>query len=194
VSVSNPSNESDWLAWLRRIIAGDADAEAELVSRYKDGVAIVINRVVHDESILEDLSQETFRIALEKIREGQVRDPERFSGFICGIARNLAIQYVRRKRRLRNQEEIGQVEQIRDPQPDQFEQLWHKERAEVVRQVIGELKAERDREVLIRYFIAEEDKDHICADMGLISLQFNSVLHRALKRFKELYVKRFGDL
>ena len=192
--MSNPSNESDWLAWLRRIIAGDADAEAELVSRYKDGVAIVINRVVHDESILEDLSQETFRIALEKIREGQVRDPERFSGFICGIARNLAIQYVRRKRRLRNQEEIGQVEQIRDPQPDQFEQLWHKERAEVVRQVIGELKAERDREVLIRYFIAEEDKDHICADMGLTSLQFNSVLHRALKRFKELYVKRFGDL
>jgi len=192
--MSNPSNESDWLAWLRRILAGDADAEAELVSRYKKGIAIIINRVVHNESIVEDLSQETFRIALEKIREGRVREPERLSGFICGIARNLAVQNVRRKPQLNDHMESSQAEQIRDSQPDQFEQLWHKQRAEIVRQLISDLKVERDRKILIRYFIAEEDKEQICADLRLTSLQFNTVLNRALKRFKELYIKRFGDL
>ena len=177
---------------MRRIIAGDADAEEDLVRRYKDGIAIIIGRIVHNQSATEDLSQDTFRITLEKIRDGDVREPERLSGFISSVARNVAIEYVRRMRRLMNQEEIGNAEQIRDPQPDQLEQLWRKERAAIVRQVIGELKVERDREVLLRYYIAEEDKDRICADLGLTSLQFNSVISRALKRFKELYLKQFG--
>jgi RNA polymerase sigma-70 factor (ECF subfamily) len=194
VDVVKVSDETDWLEWLRRIIACDADAEAELVRRYKDGVAIIIQQIVHNESVAEDLSQETFRISLEKIRDGDVRDPNRLSGFICGIARNLAIDSVRKMRRAMQREDIGKAEQIIDSQPDQYEQLWRKEKAEIVRQTISELKSERDREVLFRYYIAEEDKARICADLGLTSQQFNSVVSRALKRYKELYTKRFGVL
>jgi RNA polymerase sigma-70 factor (ECF subfamily) len=191
MNMVNVINETDWLEWMQRITAGDADAEAELVRRYKNGIAIIIGRIVHDESVTEDLSQDTFRIALGKIRKGDVREPERLSGFICGIARNVAIDHIRRRQRAINQEEIGNAEQIPDPQADQFEQLWRKERAEIVRQTIKELKVERDREVLSRYYIAEEDKEQICADLGLTSQQFNSVIFRALKRYKELYLKRF---
>ena len=187
-------NETDWLEWVRRITARDAWAEEELVRRYKDGIAIIIGRIVRNESAAEDLSQETFRIVLKKIGDGDVHEPERLSGFICGVARNVAIEHVRRMRRFTNQIEIGDAEQIRDSRPDQFEQLWHKERAEIVRRAISDLKAERDREVLSRYYIAEEDKDQICADLGLTSQQFNSVIFRALKRYKELYIKRFGEL
>jgi RNA polymerase sigma-70 factor (ECF subfamily) len=186
------SDETEWLNWLQRITRGDADAEEELVHRYKDGIAIIINRIVRSESDTEDLSQETFRIALEKIRDGEVREPDRLSGYICSIARNVAIEHVRKIRRATNQEEIDQAEQIRDPQPDQFEQLWRKQRAEIMRQMINELKSERDRKVLFRYYIAEEEKEQICEDLGLTSLQFNSVIFRALKRYKELYLKRFG--
>jgi RNA polymerase sigma-70 factor (ECF subfamily) len=192
--VVKSSNETDWIEWLRRISAGDANAEEELVRRYKDGIAIIIQRIVRDETVAEDLSQDTFKIALEKIRDGDVREPERLSGFICGVARNLAIDAVRKMRRATNQEEVCNAEQVRDSQPDQFEQLWRKERAEIVRQTIGEMKVERDRELLFRYYIAEEDKDHICVDLGLTSQQFNSVVFRALKRYKELYTKRFGDI
>jgi RNA polymerase sigma-70 factor (ECF subfamily) len=192
--VVKASDETRWLEWLRRITDGDAEAEEEMVRRYKDGIAIIIHRIVQNESVTEDLSQETFRIVLEKIRCGDVREPERLSGFICGVARNLAIDSVRKMRRAMNQEDIDNADQIRDSQPDQFEQLLRKERAEIVRRTIGELKAERDREVLFRYYIAEEDKDRICADLGLTSQHFNSVISRALKRYKELYMKRFGHL
>jgi RNA polymerase sigma-70 factor, ECF subfamily len=192
VNVVKTSNTTDWLEWVQRITAGDADAEAELVRRYKDGIAIIIGRIVHNESVTEDLSQDTFRIALEKIRDGDVRDLDRLSGFICAVARNVALEYVRRMRRAMNQEEIGKAEQIQDHQPDQLEQLWRKERAEIVRQTINELTVERDRQVLFRYYIAEEDKDQICADLGLTSQLFNSVIFRALKRYKELYLKRLG--
>ena len=187
------SKETEWLEWMRRLIAGEADAEGDLVRRYQDGIAIIIGRLVHNDSVIDDLSQETFRIVIEKIRAGDVRQPERLSGFICSVAHNLALDYLRRTRREMSQEEVGEAEQVRDPQPDQFDWLWHKERAEIVRQLIGELKVERDREVLFRYYIAEEEKDQICADLGLTSRQFNSVIFRALKRYKELYLKRLGE-
>jgi RNA polymerase sigma factor (sigma-70 family) len=159
-----------------------------LVRLYKNGIAIIIGRIVHNESATEDLSQETFRIALEKIRDGDVREPERLSGFICGVARNIAIEYVRRMRRLVNQEEVGNAEQIPDPHPDQFEQLWRKERAEIVRQVLNEMKVQRDSDVIFRFFIADEDGDTICADLGLTKRQFSLILYRALRRYRELYI------
>ena len=193
MKVIKAGNETDWADWVWQITFGNAAAEGELFHRYKDGVAIIIGGIVRNESVAEDLSQETFRISLEKIREGDLREPEKLSGFICGVARNVALGYVRRMRRLTNQEGTVDAEQIRDPQPDQFEQLWRKERSEIIHQLLGEIKIERDREVLSRYYIAEEDKEQICADLGLTSNHFNSVIFRALKRYKELYIKRIGE-
>lgn len=192
VNVVKMSKEAAWLEWVQRITAGDAEAETELVRRYKDGIAIIIGRIVHNEAVIEDLSQDTFTIVLKKLRDGDVREPERLSGFICAVARNLAIEYVRKLRRTINQEELDTAEQIRDPQPDQFEQLLRKERAAIVRQMLDELPVERDREVLFRYYIAEEEKEQICAALGLTSPQFNSVIFRALKRYRELYLKHGG--
>src|SRR6266542_2351992 len=59
-------------------------------------------------------------------------------------------------------------------------------------QLISEMRSDRDRQILHRFFITEEDKGKICADLGLTSLHFNRVLSRALKRFKDLYEKKFG--
>ena len=50
----------------------------------------------------------------------------------------------------------------------------------------------RDRQILLRFYIAEEDKDRIAADYGLSSLQLNRVLHRARQRYKELLTRRMG--
>ncbi len=187
------SDETYLVEWVRRIVARDADAESELVRRYEEGIAIIINRIVRNESVTQDLSQETFRIVLEKIRDGSVREPKRISGFICSVARNLAIDHMRKMRRVTNIEDADNLRPIRDPQPSPVEDILRRERAEMVRQALGELKSERDREVIFRYYIAEEDKAQICAVLGLNSQQFNSIIFRALKRYKELYIKRFGQ-
>lgn len=186
-------NETELTDLVRRIMAGDAPAEEELVGRYKVAISIIIARIVQNHSAREDIFQETFKKALEKIRCGNVREPERLSGFICAIARNLAVEYVRNPRHSVKEADVTLTKQISDSAPDPFERLWHKEKAEMVRQVITELKVERDRELLFRYYIAEEDKDQICADLALTREQFNGVIFRALKRFKELYMKRAGE-
>ena len=70
--------------------------------------------------------------------------------------------------------------------------LLARESSALVRHVLQDLANERDRQILLRFYIAEEDKDRISADYGLSSLQFNRVLHRARQRYKELLTERLG--
>jgi RNA polymerase sigma-70 factor, ECF subfamily len=169
-----------------RIRAGDAAAESELVARYRRGVTIVIHRASSDSSAVDDLYQQTFQIALEKIRRGDVREPERLSGFICSLARNLVIDHFRKVAAHRF---TGFVEgaQAADPSPGPLEDLLKVERASIVRSVLAELPSERDREILFRFYIAEDEKDSICRDLVLTSLHFNRVLFRARERYRDLY-------
>ena len=177
---------------VRRIVTGDPTAEDEIVQRYQRGIAFIIERIVRNPSATEDLSQETFTLTLQKIRRQELRDADRLSGFICSVARNLAIEYVRKQRKMLNHEEIAEAEHVIDPYPGPFDRLLARERAGIALQLLNELKVPRDRQVLFRVYIAEDDKDRICADLGLTRPQLNGVISRASKRYKELYIKRLG--
>jgi RNA polymerase sigma-70 factor, ECF subfamily len=176
-----------------RIRAGDRQAEEELVTRYNRGVRIIIRRELGDAAVFDDLYQETFCLVLEKIRQGDLREPEKLSGFVCSVARNLVIGHFRRAARqesITGKEEIGSLPH---PAPDQLEGLLRRERTELVRQVLQEMPNQRDIQLLFRFYIAEEDKEQICADHGLTSSQFNLVLHRARERYRELYQRAVGE-
>jgi RNA polymerase sigma-70 factor (ECF subfamily) len=177
----------------RRIRAGDRQAEAELVERYSRGVMIIIRREVYDTAVAEDIYQDVFRIVLEKIRQGDVREPERLSGFVCGVARNLVIDYFRRAARRESMAEIEEATPLPYPAPDQLQELLQKEKAGLVRQVLKEMPNERDIQALYRFYIADDDKEQICADLGLTVSHFNIVLHRARVRFRELYSQAMRD-
>jgi RNA polymerase sigma-70 factor, ECF subfamily len=154
---------------------------------------IIIRRDVGDASVADDLYQEAFRIALEKIRRGEVREPEKLSGFVSGVAKNLVIDYFRRAARQEGVREVEEATFLPDPAPDQLEALLRKEQADIVRQVLKEMRNERDIQILFRFYLAEDKKEQICADLGLTSLHFNRVLHRARERYLELYKRLTTD-
>jgi len=166
-----------------RIRAGDAAAESDLVSRYARGVRMIVSRGTRDRSIVDDLCQDTFRIAIEKIRLGDVRDAKRLSGFICSLARNLTIEHFRRSRR---GNVVAPIDES-DPAPSQLELLLAEEQATIARKVLSELGSDRDRQILFRFYVADETKARICTEFGLSSLHFNRVLFRARERYRELY-------
>jgi RNA polymerase sigma-70 factor, ECF subfamily len=172
-----------------RIMAGDRQAEVELVERYNRGVRVIIRREVGDAAIADDLYQETFCLVLEKIRRGDVREPEKLSGFICSVARNLVIGHFRRAARREVLTSTEETTSLPHPAPNQLEGLLRKEKVELVRQVLKEMPNQRDIQVLFRFYIAEEEKEKICSDHGLTSPQFNLVLHRARERYRELYMQ-----
>ena len=97
-----PSNESsqatsqltegeDPGALVRRIEAGDLQAENELVARYHLGVEVILAQLTRDAALAQDIHQETFALVLTKLRAGELRDPKALPGFLRSIARSLLI-------------------------------------------------------------------------------------------------------
>jgi RNA polymerase sigma-70 factor (ECF subfamily) len=172
---------------VRRIAAGDAAAEEQLVARYSRGILYLLRRLGASPELAEDLHQETFRIVLERLRQRGLAEPAGLVGFLRGTARNLALAE-RRKAVRRQTEGLDPLDlaATADPAPSQLQSVLYDEQAALVRRLIGELDTDRDRQILLRFYVGEEDKRRICADLRLDSLHFNRVLFRARQRFKEL--------
>jgi len=192
---SVPQGGSDPIVDLvRRIVSGEPAAEAELVDRFSRALSFLLRRLTRDDTAAEDLYQETFRLVIEKVRRGELREPERLPGFVSSMARNLFLGSVRRGgRRQKWQGDSEAAEAAPDPAPGQLARLLAKERAAAVRGVLAELKNDRDREILSRHYISGEDKEDICRDLELSDLHFNRVLFRARQRYKELFERRQGE-
>lgn len=178
----------DYGSLVSRIIAGDADAEAELVAIFKGRIVHIILRITNNTSLVEDFSQDTFLIVIRKIRNGDVKKPKSLGSFVAGVARNHAIEQIRGFKRPVS-EDLELAEQVPDPSPSPLEQLQISEKYDEIREVIGQLRP-RDKVLILRFYINEEPKGVICADLGLTTAQFDRVLHRARNRFAPLYLKR----
>jgi RNA polymerase sigma-70 factor (ECF subfamily) len=63
----------------------------------------------------------------------------------------------------------------------------------LARRVLAAMPSERDRTVLFRFYIADDDKERICEDLGLSSTHFNQVLFRARERFRSLLDEMGGS-
>src|SRR5262249_30772373 len=127
-----------------RIRAGDAAAEKDLVEPYSRGVRVILRNAGADRFAEDDLHQETFRIALEKIRKGDLREPSLLNRFIAGLARNLATDHFRRKARLPS-EDPETLEDIQSPHPSALDRLGGLEEAPRGPQGLGELGTQPDR-------------------------------------------------
>jgi RNA polymerase sigma-70 factor, ECF subfamily len=169
-----------------RIRAGDRSAEDELVRAFSRGVRVILRHVARDPALVDDLHQETFRLGLERIRAGALRDEAQAGAFLAGLARNLAIEHFRKARRTVPEDEAG-LERTPSPAASATEQLEREEDARRVARVLEALPTERDRAVLRRFYLGQEDKDALCEELGVDRLQFNRILHRARERFRALW-------
>lgn len=176
------------------ILAGDRRAEERLVELFGRGVSIILDRHTRGGAEAQDLFQDTFRLVLEKLRRGELRDPPKLPGFVAQIARSLALEHYRKQRRRKTEPAGDDLPAVPAPDASPLAELLASENAALVRRVIQDLANERDRQILVRFYLAEEDKDRIAADYGLTSLQLNRVLHRARQRYKELYEARRRSL
>jgi RNA polymerase sigma-70 factor, ECF subfamily len=181
---------------VRRIAAGDATAEGQLVLRYNRGLLYLLRHLGAAPDLAEDLLQETFRTGIERLRKEGLADPAALAPFLRGMARNLYLNERRKTARRRTWGDTGQLAEAVAPAPSPLQSVLLEEEADIVRRLIGELPSDRDRELLLRFYVGEEDKDRICADLGLESTHFNRVLFRARQRFKDLlerFEKRQGS-
>jgi len=164
----------------RRIAAhppGTATAEeAELYRRLAPRVRLYGLRHLRSEPAAADLAQHVLVLAIEKLRAGQVRDPERIASFVLSAARLVARDLRRATARRREDSALlaGVVETMpaadAPPEPLDLDRL---------RRCLDAL-AERDRTVIVLSFYDERTSGQIAGQLGLSEGNVRVIRHRAL--------------
>src|SRR5579872_5796466 len=80
---------------------------------------------------------------------------------------------------------------LRDRRPSPESAVIERQNADVAMRVLKSIP-ERDREVLIRFYLKEQAPDQICSDLGLTDTQFRLIKSRAKARFGQLARRRFS--
>jgi RNA polymerase sigma-70 factor (ECF subfamily) len=155
-----------------------------MIQRYSRGLRYLLRRKTRDVELAEDFLQETWAIALVKIRGDGLDNPGRLAGYLCGIANNLALGELRRVNRQRTSINSEIVDLIPDESSNPFRHVSRAEVCKLVHGLLDDLRKERDREILKRFYVWEEDKQSICNGLGVDSVHFNRVLYRARQRLK----------
>ena len=172
-----------------RIARGDPAAETELWNRYSRGLLFLLRRRTGDPDLAEDLRQDTFQVALEKLRAGGLDDPQKLAAYLRGIAVNLAIGNHRKRVRRNTEPDSDKVAEAPDKHSNPQEEASRDEVGEAVKRLLDELGVSRDRDILRRYYVDEEDKVRICAELDISATHFNRVLFRAKQRFRALLLR-----
>jgi RNA polymerase sigma-70 factor (ECF subfamily) len=171
---------------VKRIGQGDRHAEEELVRRYQRGLVYLLKRRTRDPQLALDLAQETFRIALEKLRRSPIEQVERLAAYLRGTALNLASADGRKHARRGTTADSDAVDAAADAAAGPFDHVSTEQAQRLVRKLLEELPVPRDREILVRTYLNDEDKSSICDGLGIDSAHYNRVLYRAKQRFREL--------
>ena len=172
-----------------RIGDGDATAESELVERYSTGIKLILLKRTGNSQLSQDLCQDTFIIALQKLRSGQVRNPASLVAFLRQTAVNLSIEHYRKEKRYISQED-GIISLQTAPRDRKAERIDHQHARTLLDGVIEQLAQARDREILRRFYLQDQDKPRICSALELSAAHFDRVLYRARKRMCEIMEKQ----
>lgn len=175
-----------------------SDPVSQLAAVYRDfpGLRALILQRVRDPDIAADILQDAAVTTLEKLRTGAIAHPENLGGYLYRVALN-HLRNHRRKDRSSVSSAEG-LEDLADADDDtDCERVGRSQWYVAVRQLLDGMPGVRDRDILARFYLGDEDKAKICRDLGLSQQHFNRVIFRARNRFKEILERRGygkGDL
>ena len=179
--------QNDDVALIRRVLAGDETAFAELVNKYQKPVHALAWRKIGDFHIAEDITQDTFLKVYQRLHT--LKDPNQFSGWLYVIAANLCATWLRKKRIQTQPLEGTETTMI---QEDAYSRHVVDERAktaaesqrEVVKKLLAKLK-ESERTVMTLHYLGEMTVAEISRFLGVSASTIKSRLRRARHRLKK---------
>ena len=179
---------------VRRIRNGERYAESALYHRYVRGLKVMLRQRTGDEALAEDLAHDTIRIVLERLRGKGIDEPAKLSAFMQRTAVNVHIGELRRTSRRNTFADSDRIALESDDRGGPLTKLLQEESRKAIRAAIDDLTVPRDREIIRRFYLLEQDKTVICASLDLSVRHFDRVISRARKRFMELILKKRRQL
>jgi len=163
-----------------------------LLLQYRRGVLFLIRRECGNATLAEDLCNEALRIAVDRVQSTGLRKPDSFRSFLLQTARNLLLR-TRQQEASHRTSTGGQdaIEQFEDVGADVSLNVDVPVWARVIKEVLSELPLARDRKLLVRYYMEDQDKSRICLDLKISKEHFRRVTCRARQRFREILERRY---
>jgi len=168
---------------IERIVAaalgGDRAAESRMLIALRPGVLAVLRfGAFHRWVDAEDLTQETLHIVVERVRARTIDDPRK----------------VLRQQTVVDSELVDELAQNLEMEQSDLSEQDDRQLAEAVAALLQELPTERDRQLLMRFYLDGTDKQQLCRELGLSPKHFDRVLMRARSRLRTIIERRAPHL
>lgn len=178
-----------WLPLVGRIAAGDRLAESRLIEQFRPGIHALARRHCRPgDPAVDDVVQDVICHLLEQLRRDSIKDPRALPAYIrTAVVNACTSEYRRRRMRAESVPLDDEVMATPDSQ-DPAVAFQNQRVALAIRQLVAEMPVKRDRELLVRFYLNEADKDRICADLGIDVGHFHRVIYRARERLRTLLI------
>jgi RNA polymerase sigma-70 factor (ECF subfamily) len=164
--------------------SGDATAaEAELYRRFAPRVRLYGVKHLDDRTAADDLAQQVMLTVIERLRAGDVRDPDQIGSFVLGTSRMTA-GGMRRTERRRGvlRERFGPREPLVSLDDTSVD-------ADRIAPCLDAVR-DRERTILLLTFYAEKSATEIAKAIGMTAGAVRVARHRALESMRQCLEKR----
>ena len=172
---------------IQRVLEGDDTAFSTLVKKYQKSVHALAWRKVGDFHIAEDITQETFLKAYQRL--STLKKPQRFASWLYVIAANHCSTWLRKKRLWTQPLEDTNSAQLEKATYSGYviaenERTTAEAQREVVKKLLAKLQ-ESERTVITLYYLGEMTYEEISEFLGVSVAAIKNRLYRARRRLKK---------
>jgi RNA polymerase sigma-70 factor (ECF subfamily) len=177
-------DESELLCLVIRAQQGDREAFGALAREFEPAVFGIVFRRLRNSAEAVEVTQDVFLRAMRKL--SQLREPERFVGWLKRIAVRLAIN--RAVRRPRETFQPPETLTVLAQRPSPVERVLQTERADQVRTGLTQLRP-LDRDTLLAFYFEgqslKEMSDRFASPVGTIKRRLHTARHRLKEALAE---------
>jgi RNA polymerase sigma-70 factor (ECF subfamily) len=140
---------------VKQYIQGNESCLEMLIQRHKDRLFTTIILIVKDSYIAEDIFQETFIKIIKNLKAGKYNEEGKFLPWAARIARNMAIDYFRKIKRMPTITDSSGSDvfrTIRIKTENREEQIIRSEKENLVRAAIDKLPPEQRQVLILRHY------------------------------------------
>lgn len=177
---------------ISRVLQGEQNTYAELVSRYQSYVFTLVMRMIKSREDAEEVAQDVFVKAYRSLAD--FRGESKFSTWLYTIVNTTCITFLRKKKLDVHSLDNEKVFEAADRKDSGFRAnlIEQKSRVNMVNNAILMLNPD-DAEIITLFYKAEQNLEEIARILAIESNTAKVRLHRARARLKEKMEKHFSE-